>query len=191
MRIDINSVSPLIHPLQLCSESIKTISSLLDTKAMTTLKQHNPDCFICRKHRGEISIPGGAIYEDGLIYIGHAQIREGQTTAYLGYLMVEPKRHVPGLADLTDIEAQSLGLMVARLSRALKTSERAEHVYALVLGDLVSHLHIHVVPRYPGAPREYWGVRVDEWPDAPRGGAQEIAALCARLREAMKNSPCR
>ena len=131
-------------------------------------------------------IPGGAIYQDDLIYVGHAQIREGQTTAYLGYLMVEPKRHVQGLADLTDKEAQTLGLMVSRLSRALKTSERAEHIYTFVLGDHVSHLHIHVVPRYPGAPREYWGVRVDEWPDAPHGGPQEMIALCTRLREILK-----
>ena len=147
-----------------------------------------PDCFICRKHRGEVSVPGGAIFEDDLIYVGHAQIREGQTTCYLGYLMVEPKRHVPGLANLTDIEAQMLGLMVARLSRALKASERAEHIYAFVLGDLVPHLHVHVVPRYPGAPREYWGIRVDEWPEAPRGGAEEITALCARLRETLEST---
>jgi histidine triad (HIT) family protein len=145
-------------------------------------QQQSTACFVCRKHRGEISIPGGAIYEDDLVYSGHVQIREGQSTAYLGYLMVEPKRHAPGLADLKDAEAQALGLLVARLSRVLKISEKAEHVYAFVLGDLVPHLHIHIVPRYPGAPREYWGVRVDEWPDAPRGGSPEIAALCARLR---------
>jgi len=117
------------------------------------------------------------------VYAGHAQIREGQSTAYLGYLMAETKRHAPGLADLTDAEAQALGLLVARLSRALKACEGAEHVYAFVLGDGVPHVHVHVVPRYPGAPREYWGVHVDEWPDAPHGGSQEMAALCARLRE--------
>lgn len=155
-------------------------------KEMTTIKQANPDCFICRKHRGEVSIPGGAIYDDDLIYVGHAQIRPGQATTYLGYLMAEPQRHVAGLADLTDKEAQTLGLVVARLSRALKTSEGAEHVYAFVLGDFVPHLHLHVVPRYPGAPHEYWGVRVDEWPDAPRGGEQEMTALCARLRQVLK-----
>ena len=44
------------------------------------------------------------------------------------------------------------------------------------------HLHLHLIPRYPGAPREYWGMRVDEWPDAPRGEAAEIAALCEQLR---------
>lgn len=139
------------------------------------------DCFVCRKHRGEITLPGGAIYEDGLLYVGHAQIRDGQDAVYLGYLMVEPRRHVAGLADLNDEEAQALGLLVSRLSRALQASEGAEHVYAFVLGDRVPHLHLHLVPRYPGAPPEYWGVRVDEWPQAPRGGPAEIAALCARL----------
>jgi histidine triad (HIT) family protein len=153
---------------------------------MTTLDQTDPDCYICRKHRGEVSVPGGAIYEDDLVYAGHAQVHEGQTSAYLGYLMAEPKRHAAGLADLTDEEARSLGLLVARLSRALKTSEKAEHVYAFVLGDQVAHLHIHVVPRYAGAPREYWGVHVDEWPDAPHGGAEEMTTLCARLRGKME-----
>jgi histidine triad (HIT) family protein len=71
-------------------------------------------------------IPGGAIYEDALVYAGHVQIREEKAIAYLDHLMVEPKRHAPGLADLTDTEAQALGLMVARLSRALKASEGAE-----------------------------------------------------------------
>jgi histidine triad (HIT) family protein len=149
---------------------------------MTTLKEDSSDCFVCRKHRGEIGVPGGAIYEDALVYAGHVQIREEKAVAYLGHLMVEPKRHAPGLADLTDTEAQALGLLVAHLSRALKASAGAEHVYAFVLGDHVAHLHIHLIPRYPGAPREYWGVRVDEWPDAPRGGADEIAKLCIRLR---------
>jgi len=153
-------------------------------------KQKPTDCFICRKHRGEVLIPGGAIYEDNLVYAGHAQIREGQSTAYLGYLMAETKRHAPGLADLTDAEAQALGLLIARLSRALKACEGAEHVYAFVLGDRVSHVHVHVVPRYPGAPQEYWGVHVDEWPAAPHGSPQEMTALCVRLRVYMENQEC-
>lgn len=143
------------------------------------------DCFICRKHRGEIQVPGGSIYEDDLVYAGHGAIPEGESVMYLGYLFVEPKRHTAGLADLTDDEAQALGLLVTRLSRALKTSESAEHIYSLVLGDHVPHLHIHLVPRHPGTPREYWGLRVNEWPDAPTGGVEEIAALCERLRAAL------
>jgi hypothetical protein len=38
----------------------------------------------------------------------------------------------------------------------------------------------------PGGPREYWGPKVDEWPDAPRGGEAEIAPVADRLREYLR-----
>lgn len=140
------------------------------------------DCFVCRKHRGELDIPGGAIYEDALLYASHGAIPDGQTTTYMGVLFVEPKRHVSGLAGLTETEAQALGLLLTRLSQALTVSEHAEHIYAFVLGDHVPHLHFWVVPRYPGTPPEFWGFRVTEWPAAPQGSAADIVALCDRLR---------
>jgi histidine triad (HIT) family protein len=62
-------------------------------------------------------------------------------------------------------------------------SEGAEHICMFVMGHHVPHLHIWVVPRYPGTPREYWGFRVDEWPEASKGGAEEIEILCDRIRE--------
>jgi histidine triad (HIT) family protein len=139
------------------------------------------DCFVCRKHRGEEAAPGGPIYEDDLIYASHKAASPGER-AYLGWCFVEPRRHAPGLADLTDAEAQAIGGLVARLSRALQVELNAEHVYAFVLGDHVPHLHVHVIVRHPGAPQEYWGVRVDEWPEAPHGDEAKIAALVARLR---------
>jgi histidine triad (HIT) family protein len=106
-------------------------------------QEEREECFVCRKHRGLISIPGGAIYEDDLVYAGH--IHPDVETAYLGWLIAETKRHTPGLAEVTDSEAQALGLLVARLSRALKASEGAEHIYSFVLGNNVPHLHIHVI----------------------------------------------
>jgi len=39
-----------------------------------------------------------------------------------------------------------------------------------------------VIGRYPGAPRAYWGPKVDEWPEAPRGKAPEIEQVALRLR---------
>jgi diadenosine tetraphosphate (Ap4A) HIT family hydrolase len=147
------------------------------------------DCYVCRKHRGEVSTPGGAVYEDDLFYSGHAEIREGQTQAYLGYLMLEPRRHARGVENLDPHEAARLGPLLGYLARALRESEGAERVYVFVIGEHVPHLHIHLVARYLGAPREYWGPRVDEWPAAPHGGAPEIAALCERLRGWMGQHP--
>ena len=141
------------------------------------------DCLICQKHRGEIDVPGGFVYEDELVAVSHSMIMDGQTETYLGILFIEPKRHAPGLADLTDEEAGRIGLLASRLSLVLKESEGAEHVYLFVLGHHIPHLHVWLVPRYPGTPREYWGLRVDEWSGAPKGGESEIRALCDRVRE--------
>jgi len=141
------------------------------------------DCFICRKHRGEIEVTGGAIYEDKLLFVSHILDMQNPDSTYLGYLMIETKRHIPGLADATDAEAQAIGLTVTKLSRALKASADAEHIYEFVMGHHIPHLHVHVIARYPGAPREYWGTRVDEWPGAPHGGPAEIAAFSERIRQ--------
>ena len=140
------------------------------------------DCLVCRKHSGQLEFPGGIIYEDGLFVVSHAQFWRGETDKYLGHLFVEPKRHVAELGDLTDTEAQALGLHVSRVSRGLMHTEAVEHVYAFVIGDGVPHVHVHVIGRYPGAPPEYWGPSVDEWPDAPRGKEDEIKQVAKRIR---------
>ena len=75
----------------------------------------------------------------------------------------------------------------SRASRALREVAGAEHVYAAVIGDAVPHLHVHLLPRFPGTPREYWwtragsAFRVTEWPSAQRGGTTEIEALVTEL----------
>ena len=104
--------------------------------------------------------------------------------------MAEPRRHAAGMGDLTDREAGALGLLVNRLARALKDVAGAEHVYSFVLADGLAHLHIILAPRYASTPREYWGVRLREWPDAPalakmRCGAWWLGSerICPPLEE--------
>jgi len=59
-------------------------------------------CSVCRKHSGEVTVPGGAIYEDDLVHMSHAQLWQDEVEHYLGHLFVETQRHVPGLADLDE-----------------------------------------------------------------------------------------
>src|SRR4051812_966220 len=132
-------------------------------------------CPVCAKHR-ELE----AIVADEHAVVSHLQA--GDEPVYLGYLFVEPRRHVAELGDLSADEAASFGRLAALAGDALRRSEGAEHVYAAIIGHGAEHLHLHLIARYPGTPRDYWWVRVDEWPDAPRGDAAAVAELSARLR---------
>lgn len=152
---------------------------------MSRATEEHPECFVCRKHRGEIAITGGPIYEDRLVYAGHAAGPPGTATAYRGYLIAEPKRHAAGWEDLTEQEAETLGRLLTQLCRALRTTEGAEHIYLAVVGDHMPHLHVHLLPRYPGTPREYWGLNVDKWPEAPQVDDQTVKEMCERMRASM------
>ena len=143
-------------------------------------------CFISSKHAGEIETSGATIYEDDYVYVGHID-RNGEPN-YLGHIMIDLKRHTPSLADMTEEEAKVFGVMMARVSKALKESEKAEHIYALVSGNAVPHLHMHLVARYPNTPRKYWGPNdVYDWKDAPMGHNNEVIKLCNRIKAYLEN----
>ncbi len=189
MRTEQNSRKFGSHSLN-SFKAAKLMSNGMEGLELNAHEQQQTDCFVCRKHRNEFAVPGGAIFEDDLLFASHvwrAQPKAEQKI-YQGYLIVETKRHIPGLSDLTNIEAQALGLLVTRLSRALKVTVGAEHIYEFVLGHHVAHLHVHIVPRYPGTPREYWGIHVDEWPDAPLGNFEETDALASRLKAFLESN---
>lgn len=135
-------------------------------------------CSICTKQRTRVI--GGPIYEDNLFYAHHVYNEKGP--AFLGYVRLETKRHVPSYAELTSDEARAIGLLTTRLSQALKACVGADHVYVFFYGDHVPHLHLHIFARYPGTPEIYWREHVDEWPNSPKGGSDEVIALSQRLR---------
>jgi len=141
-------------------------------------------CLFCTNYKDLASTPGGIVYEDDLVYAHHYYYQD-KGPLYLGHLMLKTKRHVPGFADLTDEEAQAVGLSVTRLSKALQVCTGAEKVYVEAYYEVVPHLHLHLTARYPGTPQEYWRWKISDWPEAPSGGPLEIAALCDRLRASL------
>ena len=144
------------------------------------------NCFICEKHAGNIETAGVMIYEDEFVYVGHID-RNGKPN-YLGHIMIDLKRHVPTLGDMTDQEAMSFGLIMARVSKALQKSENAEHIYSFVSGNSGPHLHMHLVARYPNTPIEYWGPsEVYDWEQAPMGNNREVVKLCNRLKKYLED----
>ena len=134
------------------------------------------NCFICRKHAGELKVNGGCIYEDEFVYVGH--IGSNEPLIYLGYLIVDLKRHAAGYGDMNDDEARAIGFTINKVGKVLKSSENAEHVYSFVQGDAFPHFHIHLVPRYPGTPLSFWHpINIREYKQAYGTVNQVNAAL--------------
>jgi histidine triad (HIT) family protein len=142
------------------------------------------DCPICLKHLRQGPLAAEIVHETELFVVSHAPITAAGGV-YLGYLFVEPRRHVTELGDLTEQEAEGLGLMAMRLSRVLQQAQGAEHVYAAIVGHHVEHLHLHLIPRYPDTPPELNWTQVTDWEDAPRGDAVAVSEVSARLRSAL------
>jgi len=137
-------------------------------------------CFVCRKHAGLLELSGGTIYEDDYVYVGH--IDRGGKPVYPRHVMIDLKRHVPSLADMTAEEASAFGIITVRVSKALCEYEHAEHIYAQESGNSVPHTHMHLIPCYPDTPEDYWGqMEVYEWEDAPFATERESVLLCERV----------
>lgn len=146
----------------------------------------DPDCLVCRELRGDVAVPGGFLWEEREAVAYHTPPLDeiGNPRPYLGHLQIVTRRHVARLGDLTDEESAAVGRAAARLAQALTRAAGAEWVYAAVIGTGVPHFHLHLVPRYPGTPPDVAWYEVDEWADAPHGGAEEIGRLVERLKSA-------
>jgi histidine triad (HIT) family protein len=141
------------------------------------------DCFICRKHRGEIAVPGGCIYENKFVYVGH--IGSNEKSVYIGYLIVDLKRHAPGFGDMTEEESRAVGSVLNIAGRALKHAAHAEHIYSFVQGDAFPHFHVHLIPRYANTPHEYWNpMNLRNWSGA-HGQVDQVEEVCASIRDFM------
>ena len=135
-------------------------------------------CFLCRKHRGrEAPPPGRYIYEDEYWMVCHAPARLGP----LGTLFIESKRHFLDYAEMTDAESASLGVVMKRIYRALRTHTAAERIYQVTLLEGVPHYHSWLIPRRNSDAEK--GMKFLARDDSC--SEEDAAALAEKLREAM------
>jgi histidine triad (HIT) family protein len=137
---------------------------------------------ICQEQRGEVELPGGPLLVDDVVFAFHAPPIDENPRPYLGHVLLTPRRHAPGLDDLTDEEGAAIGVAMPTVARALREAVDPERIYSMVVGHHVPHLHIHLFPRYRGTPEGVSWLETLGWEGSPRGGPAEIAELVERLR---------
>ncbi|MBV6476853.1 MAG: HIT family protein [Rhodocyclaceae bacterium] len=131
-------------------------------------------CELCRGTGGEI------VWQDELcrlVLVADAD--------YPGYCRVVWHRHVAEMTDLDAAERRHLMSVVFAAESALRAAARPDKVNLASLGNLVPHLHWHVIPRWRGDrhfPNPIWGAAMRE---AEGGHPVDRAALRAAFVETL------
>lgn len=107
---------------------------------------------------------------------------------YRGHcILVLDLRHATRLDQLTRQEWQRFCDDLYAAQHAIERVVRADHMNVATLGNLMPHLHWHIVPRYESDPR--WGGPIWSWdgavvPDTRLEDA-DYTALLKQLRDAL------
>jgi diadenosine tetraphosphate (Ap4A) HIT family hydrolase len=101
------------------------------------------ECLICEKHK-QVEQP---IYEDQEWMVTHGP----HGSQILGYLYIEPKRHVENWSDFTEAELEKVGPLIKVLEQAVKKELNIDRVYVVTISEAVRHLHFHIIPRLEGS----------------------------------------
>jgi diadenosine tetraphosphate (Ap4A) HIT family hydrolase len=139
-------------------------------------------CLVCGEVAGRVNVPGGLLRDDGRV-VGFHLPPLGEPSVYAGHLLVSPRRHASGFADLTRDEASAVGIAMSCLSAAL-SSVGATRVYTATIGHNIDHLHVHLIARWPETPLDVPWHSIDDWPGARRITDAEISEFVEQLRSA-------
>ena len=98
----------------------------------------------CKLNEDDSGVPGGTIKEYNSWILQHII----EPAPIKGWLILKTKRHVDGIENMNKKEAGELGNIIESLTKILKEVTKASKVYVCCFTEYVSHLHIHIIPKY-------------------------------------------
>ncbi|MBN2042765.1 MAG: HIT family protein [Candidatus Aenigmarchaeota archaeon] len=148
------------------------------------------ECLFCKIVKGEI--PSDKVYED-TNFLAFLDINPRNP----GHTLVIPKRHYETIFDMPDGETGSMLLMVKKVAAAVKNTMKADGISigqsnGRAAGQVISHLHFHVIPRYltEGPPGLESIVPVKKLPpDTMKKAAEMVKANFGRPVESVPAPP--
>jgi diadenosine tetraphosphate (Ap4A) HIT family hydrolase len=106
------------------------------------------DCISCKTVQGLIKPIGGVLYENSswIVFLrSRPSLAAGQ-----GFIVL--KRHCEAVAELTALEQETLGVIMAKTARAMSVVLKPEKVHFGLYAEGITHLHLHVTPRLAALP---------------------------------------
>lgn len=107
------------------------------------------DCFYCTKddRLDELMLP--------VCYLRWSIVYLLRDQRYRGRCVISSKRHVRELYEMKEDERNGFWAEVSAVALAVSKLYQPDKLNYAVYGDLVSHYHVHLVPKYKGGPE--WG----------------------------------
>ena len=102
------------------------------------------NCLACQLNDNSSSVPGGTIKEYEYWILQHII----NPIPVKGWLILKTKRHVDGITGMNNSESKELGVILNSITKTLKEVSKAAQIYICCFTEEVSHLHIHIIPRY-------------------------------------------
>lgn len=108
--------------------------------------------------------------------------------SYPGFCRVIWNAHIREMSDLSASDREHCMHVVFAVERVLRAAMHPDKINIASLGNMVAHLHWHVIPRFvddPHFPQPIWGVRQRPGAAARRGAdpAELALALTAELKQ--------
>lgn len=131
------------------------------------------------------SIGGELLWQDEVCRVVRVGGSEG--AAFPGFCRVIWQRHVAEMSDLTTAERRHLLDVVHAVEHAVRQAVRPDKINLASLGNVVPHLHWHVIPRWRDDshfPAPIWASAARPVPARTQpGNAALLAAFTAALGE--------
>ena len=112
------------------------------------------DCIFCKIIAGVI--PSFKVYEDEnvLAFLDIAPVNPGHT-------LIVPKKHFTNLEEIPEGELCKLAIAIKKIGKAVKDGLGVEGYNVMenndpIAGQIVPHLHFHVIPRRSGDGLKLW-----------------------------------
>jgi diadenosine tetraphosphate (Ap4A) HIT family hydrolase len=148
------------------------------------MQNKNP-CLTCvlvaRRDSGEAPL-WDAIYRSQYWDVVHSY-----NTSLPGWLVLVARRHMTVLDEMTDEEAAELGLLIRRVSVALKATTGCLKTYVIQFAEAAEHphVHFHIVPRMADQPEDRRSMKAFSYlgvPEEERVSESSMNELAARIR---------
>lgn len=105
------------------------------------------NCIFCKIVRNEV--PASIVYQDEAViaFLSNRPVN-------VGHMLVAPKRHYENIYEIPEEEAAHLFKIAKRISKAVRDATDAEGIRIVqnngeAAGQVVFHLHVHVIPMKP------------------------------------------